>query len=208
MKSEESISKMFTRFTNIINSLKSLGKCYTNVENVRKILRYLPKHWDAKVTTIEEAKDLTKMSLDELLGSLMTHEILLKGWEEEAKPKRSLTLKSSHHESEEEEESDGDKETTLLTKQFKSLWERRKITSIIRKRFLRANQAKRILQLALSVTSLDTINQIVLALRKKERNSKENPRRWLGMIQKEANQNKRRATMRWLTFASWQKKMR
>jgi len=31
MKSEESISDMFTRFTNIINSLKALGKCYTNV---------------------------------------------------------------------------------------------------------------------------------------------------------------------------------
>jgi hypothetical protein len=38
MKSEESISEMFTRFTNIINSLKALGKCYTNVENVRKFL--------------------------------------------------------------------------------------------------------------------------------------------------------------------------
>ena len=29
-----------------------------------------------------------------------------------------------------------------------------------------------------------------------------------GMIQKEANQNKRRAKMRWLIFASWQKEMR
>jgi len=70
MKSEESISEMFTRFTNIINSLKALSKCYTDVENVRKNLRSLPKHWDAKVTAIEEAKDLIKMSFDELLGSL------------------------------------------------------------------------------------------------------------------------------------------
>jgi hypothetical protein len=96
MKSEECISEMFTRFTNIINSLKALGKCYTNVENERKILRSLPKHWEAKVTAIKEAKDLTEMSLDELLGSLMTHEIVLKGREEEAKPKRSLALKSFH----------------------------------------------------------------------------------------------------------------
>ena len=127
MKSEESISEMFTRFTNIINSLKSLGKCYTNVENVRKILRSLPKNWDAKVTAIEEAKDLTTMSLDELLGSLMTHEIMLKGREEEAKPKRSLALKSSHKESEEEEEeSDDDKEMTLLTKRFKRFMRKEK----------------------------------------------------------------------------------
>jgi hypothetical protein len=127
MKSEESISDMFTRFTNIINSLKALGKCCTNVENVRKILRSLPKHWDAKVTAIEEAKDLTKISLDELLGSLMPHEIMLKGREEEAKPRRSLALKSSHQESEEEEEeSDNDKEMALLTKRFKNFMRKEK----------------------------------------------------------------------------------
>jgi hypothetical protein len=126
MKFEESIYEMFTRFTNFIYSLKALGKCYTNVENVRKILRSLPKHWDAKVTTIEEAKDLTKMSLDELLGSLMIHEIMLKGREEEANPKRSLALKSSHQESEEEEESDDDKETALLAKRFKKLMRKEK----------------------------------------------------------------------------------
>jgi hypothetical protein len=60
------------------------------------------------------------MSLDELLGSIITHEIMLKGREEEAKPRRSMALKSSHQESEEEEEeSDNDKEMTLLTKRFK-----------------------------------------------------------------------------------------
>jgi len=127
MKYEESISDMFTRFTNIINSLKAIGKCHTNVENVRKNLRSLPKHWDAKVTAIEEAKDLTKMSLDELLGSLMTHEIMLKGREEEAKPNRSLALKSSHQEGEEEEEeSDDNKETALLTKRFKNFMRKEK----------------------------------------------------------------------------------
>jgi hypothetical protein len=67
------------------------------------------------------------MSLDELLGSLMTHEIMLKGREEEAKPKRSLALKSSHQESEEEEESDDNKETTLLTKRFKKFMRKEKM---------------------------------------------------------------------------------
>jgi hypothetical protein len=40
---------------------------------------------------------------------------MLKGREEEVKPKRSLALKSSHQENEEEEKSDDDKETALLT---------------------------------------------------------------------------------------------
>ena len=40
-KQNEIISKMFTRFTNVINGLKSLGKVHTNVEMVIKILRCL-----------------------------------------------------------------------------------------------------------------------------------------------------------------------
>ncbi|GAV82667.1 zf-CCHC domain-containing protein/UBN2 domain-containing protein, partial [Cephalotus follicularis] len=43
MHENESISDMFTRFTTIINSLKNLGKSYSNQELVRKILRCLPK---------------------------------------------------------------------------------------------------------------------------------------------------------------------
>ena len=43
MKSDESITEMFTRSTNIVNVLKSLGKVYPNSEHVRKILRLLPK---------------------------------------------------------------------------------------------------------------------------------------------------------------------
>ena len=41
MKPTESITNMFTRFTNIVNSLKSLAKDYTNSNLVRKILRSL-----------------------------------------------------------------------------------------------------------------------------------------------------------------------
>ena len=56
MDVNESIKNMFTRFTNITNNLKSLGKTYSNEEKVRKILRCLPKNkWGPKVTTIEEA---------------------------------------------------------------------------------------------------------------------------------------------------------
>ena len=36
MKSDESITKMFIRFTDIINDLKSLEKVYPNNEQVRK----------------------------------------------------------------------------------------------------------------------------------------------------------------------------
>ena len=78
MGANKIIFEMFTKFTDIINGLKSLGKVYTNVKMVRKILRCLPINWGPNVTAIEEAKDFTKMGLDELLGTLMTHEITLK----------------------------------------------------------------------------------------------------------------------------------
>ena len=69
---------MFTHFTDIINSLKSLKKYYSNSDLIRKILRSLPRSWEAKVTTIQEVNDLNILPLEELLGSLMTHELTMK----------------------------------------------------------------------------------------------------------------------------------
>ncbi|GAV85628.1 zf-CCHC domain-containing protein/UBN2 domain-containing protein, partial [Cephalotus follicularis] len=48
MHNDEFISDMFTRFTTIVNSLKNLGKSYSNQELVRKILRCLPRSWSPK----------------------------------------------------------------------------------------------------------------------------------------------------------------
>jgi len=41
-------------------------------------LRSLPRVWDPKVIAITKVKDLYTLSFDDLLGSLMTHEIMLK----------------------------------------------------------------------------------------------------------------------------------
>ncbi|KAL6331723.1 hypothetical protein AAG906_016719 [Vitis piasezkii] len=51
---------MIIRFTDIVNGLEALGKTYKESEKVMKILRSLPSKWHTKVTTIQEAKDLTK----------------------------------------------------------------------------------------------------------------------------------------------------
>ncbi|XP_042953597.1 uncharacterized protein LOC122290115, partial [Carya illinoinensis] len=72
MNDDESISSMHTRFTNIINNLTALGKVYSKVEIVRKILNSLPKRWESKVTAILEARDLKKLEVNELIGSLIT----------------------------------------------------------------------------------------------------------------------------------------
>ncbi|KAL7253026.1 hypothetical protein ACSBR1_007531 [Camellia fascicularis] len=66
---------------------------------VRKILRCLPKNWESKVTAIEKAKDLNTLGLDELLESLMTHEILMKTDDDDNdKKKKGIPFKISTQE--------------------------------------------------------------------------------------------------------------
>ena len=76
MEPSETIGDMYTRFTDVVNSLRALGKCFLDFELVNKILRSLSKKWDSKVTAIQEAKNLNNLPLEELIGSLMTYEIV------------------------------------------------------------------------------------------------------------------------------------
>ena len=43
MDANETITKMFTRFTRIINELNALRRTYANFDLVKKLLRSLPK---------------------------------------------------------------------------------------------------------------------------------------------------------------------
>ncbi|GAV88614.1 UBN2 domain-containing protein, partial [Cephalotus follicularis] len=86
MHDNECISDMFSRFTTIINSLKNLGKSYPNQEL---------------------AKDLSTLPLEQLLGSLMTHETTMKNHENvEVKKKKAITFKTSKEDSESDEDGD------------------------------------------------------------------------------------------------------
>ncbi|GKA42230.1 zf-CCHC domain-containing protein [Tanacetum coccineum] len=67
---DESIDSAFAKFNTIITSLKALDEGYSSKNYVRKFLRALHPKWRAKVTAIEESKDLTSLSLDELIGNL------------------------------------------------------------------------------------------------------------------------------------------
>nr|GEY62254.1 putative reverse transcriptase domain-containing protein [Tanacetum cinerariifolium] len=65
----EYVSKCLT-FNTIITSLKALDEGYSRKNYVRKFRRALHPKWRAKVTVIEESKDLTSLSLDELIENL------------------------------------------------------------------------------------------------------------------------------------------
>ncbi|GJU39660.1 zf-CCHC domain-containing protein [Tanacetum coccineum] len=102
---DESIDSAFARFNTIITSLKALDEGYSSKNYVRKFLRALHPKWKAKVTTIEELKDLTSLSLDELIGNLKVHEMIIKKDSEIVKAKverKSLALKAKKESSDEE----------------------------------------------------------------------------------------------------------
>ncbi|GKA90998.1 zf-CCHC domain-containing protein [Tanacetum coccineum] len=77
ISNEETIDRGFTRFNVIMTSLKSLDPDYSSKNHVRKFLRALPLKYRAKVTAIEEAKDLATLPLDELIGNLKVYEMVL-----------------------------------------------------------------------------------------------------------------------------------
>ncbi|GJU21944.1 hypothetical protein Tco_1155286 [Tanacetum coccineum] len=74
---EESIDSGFARFNTIITSLKALDEGFSSKNYVRKFLRTLHPKWRAKVTAIEESKDLSSLALDELIGNLKVHEVVM-----------------------------------------------------------------------------------------------------------------------------------
>ncbi|GJS53880.1 zf-CCHC domain-containing protein [Tanacetum coccineum] len=130
---EESIDNAFARFNTIITSLKALDEGFSSKNYVRKFLRALHPKWRAKVTAIEESKDLTSLSLDELIGNLKVYEVIIKKDSEMIKDKReqsrSLALKAKKESSDEDSlTSDSeDKEYAMAVKEFKRFFKRRGI---------------------------------------------------------------------------------
>ncbi|GJT06934.1 retrovirus-related pol polyprotein from transposon TNT 1-94 [Tanacetum coccineum] len=128
---EESIDNAFARFNTIITSLKALDESFSSKNYVRKFLRALHPKWRAKVTAIEESKDLTSLSLDELIGNLKVYEVIINKDSEMVKGKReqnrSLALKAKKESSDEDSSTSDseDEEYAMAVKEFKKFFKRR-----------------------------------------------------------------------------------
>ncbi|GJW72151.1 retrovirus-related pol polyprotein from transposon TNT 1-94 [Tanacetum coccineum] len=127
---DKSIDSAFARFNTIITSLKTLDEGYSSKNYVRKFLRALHPNWRAKVMVIEESKDLTSLSLDELIGNLKVHEMIIKKDFEIVKAKgerNSLALKAKKESSDEEcsTSRSEDEEYAMVVRDFKKFFKRR-----------------------------------------------------------------------------------
>ncbi|GJR21337.1 retrovirus-related pol polyprotein from transposon TNT 1-94 [Tanacetum coccineum] len=117
-------------FNTIIASLKALDEGYSSMNYVRKFLRALHPKWRAMVTAIKESKDLTSLSLDELIGNLKVHKMIIKKDSEIVKAKverKSLALKAKKESSDEECLTSGseDEEYAMAVRDFKKFFKRR-----------------------------------------------------------------------------------
>ncbi|GJZ95809.1 hypothetical protein Tco_0668143 [Tanacetum coccineum] len=84
---DESIDNAFAKFNTTITSLKALDEGFSSKNCVRKFLRALHPKWRAKVTAVEESKNLTTLSLDEFIRNLKVYEEVIKKDSETVKSK-------------------------------------------------------------------------------------------------------------------------
>jgi transposase InsO family protein len=74
MKDDETIDEFSSRFVEVVNQMKSYGEEIKDKKIVEKVLISLTEKFDPIVAVIEETKDFSKLSVQELMGSLKAYE--------------------------------------------------------------------------------------------------------------------------------------
>ena len=101
-----------------MNSAFNLRETILEPKIVRKVLRSLPERFHAKITVIEELKDINKIPLTELVGNLQTYELGLTRIGKTGKSK-SMALKAKSSETNKSSDDEDSKTKSYITRQFK-----------------------------------------------------------------------------------------
>ena len=118
MEDDESFDDFYTKLKDVLNSTFNLGEQIPEPKIVRKVLRSLFERFHAKITTIEESKDIDKILLMELVGNLQTYELGLTRIGKGSKSK-SMALKAKSNETDESSDDEDSKMKSYITRQFK-----------------------------------------------------------------------------------------
>lgn len=78
MREKESVQNYLSRVTDIVSQMSSYGENISNEIVVCKVMRTLNETFNHVVPAIEESKDLSTYSFDELMSSLLAHEARFK----------------------------------------------------------------------------------------------------------------------------------
>jgi hypothetical protein len=74
MKESNTIDSFFTQIIGLVNQIRSHGETFEDRRVVENILRSFPTRFESIVVAIEETKNLSQFSVDELHASLISHE--------------------------------------------------------------------------------------------------------------------------------------
>ena len=116
MEEDESFDEFHAKFKDIVNSTFNLGETIPELKIMRKVLRSLFKRFHAKITVIEESKDIDKIPLTELVGNLRTYEL---GLTRIGKSSKSMALKAKSSDTDESSDDEDSKMKSYITRQFK-----------------------------------------------------------------------------------------
>ena len=75
MEEDETFDEFYAKLKDIVNSAFNLGESIVESKIIRKILKSLTERFHAKITAIEEVKDIDQLPLTELVGNLQTYEM-------------------------------------------------------------------------------------------------------------------------------------
>ena len=118
MEEDESFDEFYAKLKDIVNSIFNLGETIPEPKIVRKVLRSQPERFHAKITAIEESKDVDKIPLTELVSNLQTYELGLSRIGKSSKGK-SMALKAKISDTDESSNDEDFKIKSYITRQFK-----------------------------------------------------------------------------------------
>ena len=101
-----------------MNSAFNLGETILEPKIVRKVLKFMHERFHAKITMIEESKDIDKIPLTEPVGNLQAYELGLTRIGKSDKSK-SMALKAKSSDTNESSDNEDSKMKSYITKQFK-----------------------------------------------------------------------------------------
>ena len=115
MGDDEAFNSFYGKLNEIVIAKLNLGEKIEDSKVVRNILRSLPESFRAKVTVIEESKELDEKKMQELIGSLQTYKLGLPSH----KSSKSLALKTITERMDNSfKEDDVEKEVAFIAKNF------------------------------------------------------------------------------------------
>ena len=118
MEEDESFDEFYTKLKDIINSAFNFRETILEPKIVRNVLKSLPERFHAKITAIEESKNIDNIPLTKLDGNLQTYELGLIRIRKLSKSK-SMALKAKSSDTNESSNDEDSKMKSYIMRQFK-----------------------------------------------------------------------------------------